>query len=126
MLSSGSLHYDSARLVHGEAVALGIACAFRFSHVQGLCSGQDAERVVRHLETVGFRTRIADIPGWSGDADAILEAMFQDKKVQRGALTLILAHGIGQSFIAKNVAAPDVRSFLEAELRAAPQRQYRD
>ena len=119
-------NYDGERLVHGEAVALGIACAFRFSTAQALLSGQDSERVVRHLDAVGFRTRISEIPGWDADADAIVEAMFQDKKVQRGALTLILARGIGDSFIAKNVAAVDVRNFLEAELRNAPQRRYQD
>src|SRR3954447_11653021 len=68
-------NYDSERLVHGEAVALGIACAYRFSKTQGLCSGQDMQRVIRHLEGVGFRTKVAEIPGWTGDADAILEAM---------------------------------------------------
>jgi len=118
--------YDGERLVHGEAVALGIACAFRFSSAQGLCSGQDTQRVVRHLDNVGFRTTIQEIPQWSADADAILEAMLQDKKVQRGALTLILARGIGESFIAKNVAAADVRNFLEAELRQGGSGQYRD
>jgi 3-dehydroquinate synthase len=119
-------NYESERLVHGEAVALGIACAFRFSNAQGLCSGQEAQRVVRHLDTVGFRTRIGDIPGWNADAGAIVHAMFQDKKVQRGALTLILARGIGQSFIAKNVAAADVRSFLEAELQSGAEAQHQD
>jgi shikimate kinase/3-dehydroquinate synthase len=119
-------NYESERLVHGEAVALGITCAFRFSKAQGLCSGQEAQRVVRHLDTVGFRTRIGDIPGWNADASAILDAMFQDKKVQRGALTLILARGIGQSFIAKNVAAADVRSFLEAELQSGAEAQHQD
>jgi 3-dehydroquinate synthase len=119
-------NYESERLVHGEAVALGIACAFRFSNAQGLCSGQEARRVVRHLDTVGFRTRIGDIPGWNADAGAIVHAMFQDKKVQRGALTLILARGIGQSFIAKNVAAADVRSFLEAELQSGAEAQHQD
>lgn len=108
--------YDGARLVHGEAVAVGLACAFRFSATLGLCSGQDAGRVEGHLRTVGLPTRIRDIPGWDGDAAAILDAMFQDKKVQRGALTFILARGIGQSFIARGVDADPVRAFLDAEL----------
>ena len=56
------------------------------------------------------------MPGLNLDPDALLDAMFQDKKVQRGALTFILARGIGQSFIAKGVPADDVRAFLADEL----------
>ena len=59
-------HYDSARLVHGEAVAVGMACAFRFSRQLGLCSGQDAARVEAHLKSVGLPTRIQDIPDLRG------------------------------------------------------------
>ena len=109
-------HYDSARLVHGEGVAIGMALAFRFSVARGLCAGQEAERVAAHLAAVGLPTRMSDIAGFSASADEIVEAMYQDKKVQRGALTFILAHGIGKSFIAKGVAGEDVRAFLTKEL----------
>ncbi|MEY3552796.1 MAG: hypothetical protein RL735_1144 [Pseudomonadota bacterium] len=108
--------YDSARLVHGEAVAIGIACAFRFSAGLQLCSHEEADRVVAHLANVGLPTRIQAIPGWSADARTILSAMYQDKKVERGALTFILARGIGKSFIAKNIPGEDVLAFLEDEL----------
>ncbi|MFV0282140.1 MAG: 3-dehydroquinate synthase [Rhodoblastus sp.] len=111
--------YDGMRLVHGEGVAIGIACAYRFSAARGLCPGQDAERAVAHLRTVGLPTRIGEIAGWSAGADAILEAMYQDKKVQQGALTFILAHGIGQSFIARGVEPAAVHAFLETELAAS-------
>jgi len=115
-------NYDSARLVHGEGVAIGLACAMRFSARLSLCAGQDAERVVRHLSSVGLPTRIRDTPGWQGgadailDADSILDAMYQDKKVERGALTFILLRGIGAAFVAKSVDADDVRGFLQEEL----------
>ena len=108
--------YESARLVHGEAVAIGLALAFRFSQRLGLCSGQDATRVAAHLRAVGLPSRLQDVPGGCGDAAAIVEAMTQDKKVKRGALTFILARGIGQSFIAPGVPAEEVRAFVEAEL----------
>ena len=108
--------YDGRRLVHGEAVAIGLVCAYRFSARLGLCSGQDAGRVEGHLRTVGLPTRIDAIPGWSSGADAMLDAMFQDKKVSRGALTFILARGLGQSFIARGVDPESVRGFLDAEL----------
>lgn len=109
--------FDGARLVHGEAVAIGIACAFRFSAGLCLCSHEEAERAVSHLTTVGLPTRIRAIAGWSADADEILNAMYQDKKVERGALTFILARGIGRSFIARKIPGDDVRRFLIDELK---------
>ena len=109
-------HYDPAILVHGEGVAVGMACAFRFSRALGACSGQDVVRVERHLQAVGLPTRIQDIPGLRVDPAALLESMRQDKKVERGRLTFILARGIGQSYIAKDVAEAEALRFLEGEL----------
>ncbi len=107
--------YDGARLVHGEGVAIGLAQAFRFSARLGLGSGQDAVRVARHLEAVGLPTRLSDIPGWSAPPDAVLDAIAQDKKVSRGALTFILARGIGESFVARGIDPADVLAFLADE-----------
>ncbi|MDB5596888.1 MAG: hypothetical protein JWM36_3849 [Hyphomicrobiales bacterium] len=109
--------FDGTRLVHGEAVAIGIACAFRFSAGLGLCTHEESDRAVAHLTTVGLPTRIRSIPGWTADADTMLHAMYQDKKVERGSLTFILARGIGRSFIARNIPAGDVRAFLIDELK---------
>ena len=110
-------HYNGTRLVHGEGVAIGLACAFRFSQALGLCAADDVARVTAHLKACGLPTEIADIPGFDADADGILEAMYQDKKVERGALTFILVRGIGQAFIAKGIAGDEVRTFLEHELQ---------
>ena len=68
-------HYDGARLVHGEGVAIGMACAFRFSRDLGLCSrtGRGA-RVENHLAGVGLPTRISPkSPASNADAQAILD-----------------------------------------------------
>jgi shikimate kinase/3-dehydroquinate synthase len=108
--------YDGARLVHGEAVAIGMACAFRFSRALGYCNGQEAMRVENHLRAVGLPTHIHEIPGLEAEPEAILAAMRQDKKVERGRLTFILAKGIGESFIARNVDEARVRDFLSDEL----------
>ena len=111
--------YDGARLVHGEAVALGMSLAFRFSVAQGLCPPADAERVASHLDKAGLPTRVREVTGWQGSGVAMVEAMLQDKKVVRGSLNLILARGIGKSFIARDVAADAVRQFLDDELAGA-------
>jgi 3-dehydroquinate synthase len=108
--------YDSARLVHGEGVAIGLALAFRFSASLGLCPAADARRVEAHLSAAGLPTRLSHVPGGCGTVDELLDAMAQDKKVKGGALTFILARGIGQSFIAPGIEADKVRTFLESEL----------
>jgi shikimate kinase/3-dehydroquinate synthase len=108
--------YDPARLVHGEGVAIGMALAFRFSRELGLCSGQDAVRVEAHLKAVGLPTRIGDIPDFKGDPESLLAAMRQDKKVERGKLTFILARGIGESFVARDIDEGGVSAFLSREL----------
>ncbi|MFG1429688.1 3-dehydroquinate synthase [Xanthobacter sp. V2C-8] len=106
----------SDRLLHGEGVAIGMALAFAFSARLGLCPGQDVTRVVRHLEAAGLPTRISDVPGALPDTDGLMALIAQDKKVSRGALTFILARGIGEAFVAKDVDPAQVRAFL-AEAR---------
>ncbi len=108
--------YDAERLVHGEAVAIGMVLAHEFSATQGLAPVADAERVAAHLRAVGLPTKISDIPGDIGTADDLMRAIFQDKKVKRGKLTFILTRGIGDSFIADDVEPTAVRDFLAAKL----------
>ena len=48
-----------------------------------------------------------------------MELIAQDKKVSRGKLTFILARGIGNAFVAKDVDAQDVRAFLADKLKQA-------
>ncbi len=109
--------YDGARLVHGEAVAIGMVCAFRFSARHGLCGVRDQARVEAHLEEVGLPIRMAGIPGWNVGPEAILDAMYQDKKVAHGALAFIFARAIGDCFIQKNVEASEILGFLKDELK---------
>jgi 3-dehydroquinate synthase len=106
----------SDRLLHGEAIALGMVLAFEFSARRGLLPAAEAERVERHLAAVGLSTRIAAVPGGMPDADRLMELMAQDKKVKRGKLTFILVRGIGASFIAPDVDASEVRTFVIEKL----------
>jgi len=103
----------SDKLLHGEAVAIGITLAFQLSRELGFTEATSAERVRSHLASAGLPTHIKDIAGneWP-QAEALLRLMAQDKKVRAGQLTLILAHGIGQAFATRDVAAATVRDFL--------------
>jgi shikimate kinase/3-dehydroquinate synthase len=119
-LEAGTGYGD--RLVHGEAVALGMAQAFRFSAARGLCAPADAARVERHLRSVGLPTRLADVPGTLPDDEALLALMAQDKKVVRGRLVFVLVTGIGGAFLARDVPADEVRAFLAEERATEPVR----
>ena len=106
----------SDRLLHGEAVALGMALAFAFSSQRGLVSGEDVARVRAHLAAVGLPTHVKDVPGGVPGTDALMDLIAQDKKIKRGTLTFILVRGIGQAFIENNVDAAEVRTFLTEKL----------
>lgn len=108
----------SDRLLHGEGVAIGMVLAHGFSARLGLAPSQDTGRIAQHLSAAGLPTRLAEIPGVLPDTDFLMNAISQDKKVVRGALTFILTRGIGQAFIEKNVDPATVRAYLE-EMRTA-------
>jgi len=107
----------SDRLLHGEAVALGMVLAFEFSARRGLIGDSDAERAAAHLAAVGLPTHVSDVPGGVPDVDALMDLIAQDKKVKRGTLTFILVRGIGDAFVANAIDAADVRTFLAAKLK---------
>lgn len=96
----------SDKLLHGEAVSIGMVMAFDLSAQMGLCPTQDAQALRSHLGRL--RLPIAP-PVGQYDIDELMALMAQDKKATDGKLTLILAKGIGQSFIAHDVDPKPVR-----------------
>jgi 3-dehydroquinate synthase len=104
-----------AALLHGEAIAAGQALAFRYSAAEGACAGQDAVRAARAIAAVGLPTRLSEIPGHPFDAERLVQHMTQDKKAEAGQLTFILARGLGEAFVAREVDAQSVRRFLVEE-----------
>ncbi len=112
----------SDRLLHGEAIAIGMALAFRFSEALGHCAPGAADRVAAHFQAVGLPTRIGEFPGATPDVAGLMRLMGQDKKVRRGKLTFILARAIGEAFVAHDVPPERVSDFLAGEI-AAPARR---
>ncbi|TCP42170.1 3-dehydroquinate synthase [Rhodovulum marinum] len=102
----------SDRLLHGEGVAIGCALAFELSARMGLCSQEDPSRVRAHLAAMGMKKDLADIPGALPEADALIDLMAQDKKVQDGRVRFILARGIGRAFVTSDIDAALLRSML--------------
>jgi 3-dehydroquinate synthase len=109
----------SDRLLHGEAIAIGMALALEFSARRGLLPKADADRAIAHLAAVGLPTKVSEVRGGVSDVDRLMTLIGQDKKVSRGKLTFILARGIGNAFVAPDVDAADVRAFMAEKLSAS-------
>jgi 3-dehydroquinate synthase len=104
----------SSRLLHGEAVALGMVLATDFAAKLGLVAPEDALRVRRHLEDCGLPTCLAEIGLTGTPADRLLAHMSKDKKVRDGRITLILPRRIGDAFVMKDAPIDPLRDFLTA------------
>jgi 3-dehydroquinate synthase len=94
--------YDG-RLLHGEAVSLGMVLAFDLSARLKLSPQEDASRLAAHLRAAGLLVHPPAIPGLTWDADRLLAHMTLDKKVKDGKITFVLAKGIGSAFLERDV-----------------------
>lgn len=101
----------SNKLVHGEAVAAGMALAFAYSVRRGHCDAADAERVAAHLKSVGLPYNLSTA-SVQASGQRLVDHMMHDKKMSGGTLPFLLANGIGKSFLAQDVDLEDVAAFL--------------
>jgi len=108
-------------LKHGEAVAIGMAQAFRYCALSGDCDQAEAERAVAAIAHAGLPTRMSQAPGAPFAAHSLLTHMAGDKKAEGGTLTFILARGIGKAYVAKKVSRDDILDFLVLDGAAAPE-----
>lgn len=99
-------------ILHGEAVALGLALAFRFSAELNLCPEADSERVAAHLAASGLPTRLADV-GLEKRGEKLAGWMRRDKKNSQGEIALILARAIGRAFLEPRVDLQRLTAFLD-------------
>ncbi|WP_455480711.1 3-dehydroquinate synthase [Bartonella sp. B12(2025)] len=108
--------YDSNRLIHGEAVAIGMILVHQFSAQLNLTDPTLTHRIEAHFKAIGLPTQLKDIPGKLPNAEVLMTFLAQDKKVSQNDLTFILTRGLGQSFIAKSVSPDTVLTFLKQKL----------
>lgn len=112
----------SAKLLHGEAVAIGMVLAFQMSEDMGPCPQGRSERVRRHLQAAGLPVSIPDLAQRTGgslpDAVQLMELMAQDKKAKGGKVPFILVRDIGEAFVTDAVEPERLRRFLDIRCKA--------
>ena len=98
------------RILHGEAVAVGMVLAFDLSARLGFCPHDDAARVRAHLAGAGLPTSLGETGVERG---GLLPLMRTDKKNEDGKLRLVLTRGIGEAFLSPGVEEQLLARFLE-------------
>ena len=105
------------RLLHGEAVALGMVLAARFSARRDLISLADAEKVTDALARAGLPTEISAL-GLDCDGAVLADHMRHDKKAGGGTVPFILLRALGEAYVARDVELADVAAFMDEQLQA--------
>lgn len=106
-------HYDG-RLLHGEAVSIGLHMALALSVQLGLAPIEDLERLDKHLTALSMPTTLADLPKRLSAA-TLTEHMTHDKKVQNGRVKFVLLRKIGEAFTSQEVTMEDINKLLSKE-----------
>ena len=101
------------RLLHGEALAIGMAAEVLLSARLGYMSDEEAERVIALYDRVGLPTRIPEYI----DREALIKKLYTDKKVRDGKLRFVLQKGIGDVVeFAPGVFAKPIEESLAREI----------
>jgi 3-dehydroquinate synthase len=100
------------RFTHGEAIAVGMACASAVSVALGTWSKAEHARLIRLFERAGLPTRTTGIAPAS-----VLKALAYDKKFLAGKLRWVLPTRIGRVIVNPDVPASVVHRVLETHLR---------
>mgnify|MGYP002621807389 CR=1 FL=1 len=109
--------YDGQKLLHGEAVAIGMVMAARLSVRMGILAENEADRIENHLAGTGLPVKAGMIfPPLDKTAAEIYDYMKHDKKVADSRIRFILLHDIGKAFISNDVERDDVLKIIEDSL----------
>ncbi|MFN4024620.1 MAG: 3-dehydroquinate synthase [Hyphomonas sp.] len=102
-------------LLHGEAVALGMALAFRYGAASGVTPAGDAARVKAVLGASGLPVSLEGFDRERFAAPRLVALMHQDKKARGGRVPLILARSIGAAYVHPDADLSSVEAFLARE-----------
>ena len=108
-------NYDG-RIIHGEAVSIGICLAFKLSNKLNFCPIDDTQKVINFFQKSKLPTSLHDIKSLSISTSGMIKKFKFDKKNRQNELTFILNKKIGESFIKYNMDVNVLTKFLDEEI----------
>jgi 3-dehydroquinate synthase len=97
------------KIVHGEAVAIGMVMAAHLAAELGICSPALVKRQMDLLKTFGLPVSVDVL---KIDTAASFRAMMRDKKKAQGQLRFVLPVRIGKVMIRAGIPAGEIRNIL--------------
>ena len=98
-------------VLHGEAVAYGMAVAVRVARARGVLARSVASRIVAILRSVGLPVALGDLPAVP-EEEHLIQALEKVRQVRDGSLRFVLPTGIGSALIVDDVGNDEIRSAL--------------
>lgn len=98
------------RLLHGEAISLGLVAACRLSVEKSGLPPSEAAQILAALT----RHNLPQILPGDISTESILNALRKDKKFQAGAIRFVLLRKLGDAFVSDAVSAADIERAIGA------------
>ena len=105
------------KLLHGEAVAMGMVIAHDVCGAMGMAPAGEKDRIVAHLKSVGLPVCASEVSGMHWDIDKVISHMSRDKKVRDGEITFVMTRGIGKAFTSKAMDVDKMRAAITRSCR---------
>ena len=98
------------RLLHGEAISLGIAAACVLSEKHANLSSPASQQLLRALATFNLPLLLpSDI-----STQSIMESLSKDKKFSAGSIRFVLLRSLGDPFISRDITTGDIELAIES------------
>lgn len=114
------------RLLHGEAVAIGLALDTKYAREIGLLALDTCARILRLLESVGLPTFTPELAEHLDDAEhprCVLRGLAEFREHLGGRLTIMLPRQIGQGIEVHDMDVDTIRRCVDT-LRRSSQTSY--
>ena len=102
----------SNKLLHGEAVSIGICMASKLSHILGFLSFKELKKVENILLKFGLPVDMNFLKKYKIKKKDIINNMIYDKKYLSGKLNFVLCKKIGNAFIFNNVKRKNIEDSI--------------
>ncbi len=97
------------KMLHGEAISLGLVAAIRLSQKYSTLTEQEAKRLINTLQACSLPTQLNK----AINSETILQTLRLDKKFVDGQIRFVLLKSLGNAFVSNEVTLDDIETAVD-------------